>query len=350
VSRRPVQVAVVGGGASGALVAARLLDASIAAPVAVRVVEPGPGLGSGVAYGTDDPDHLLNVRASGMTADPSRPDDFVHWASARGLPGDPGAFHRRSDYRRYLGDHLAAAADGATAGTLEHARATVESLRREGGRWVLGLDRGGPLSADAVVLATGNPPPGVPSGLVALDGGPGWVPDPWRRGALELPADRRRVLLVGTGLTMVDVAATLARDPDRELVAVSRRGELPRPHVVDQPQRPVPVITPGDADLDLDEVRARVDGCIAAGEDWRDVVDALRPYANVVWLHLSPADRRRFLTDVAGWPRQQQPRSTVCGRRAGWSSDPASRWPCSPAGAPGWSRWRTAPTWPWTPS
>lgn len=294
-----MQVAVVGGGASGVLVAARLLDASIAASVVVRVVEPAAGLGSGVAYSTDDPDHLLNVRASGMTADPSCPDDFVRWAVDRGLSGDPNAFHRRRDYRRYLADHLAVAATGAAAGALEHVRATAESLRREGGSWVLGLDHGRPLRADAVVLATGNPPPGVPASLLGLGGASGWVSDPWRRGALELPTEWRRVLLVGTGLTMVDVAVTLARDPGRELVAVSRRGELPRAHVVDQRQRPVAIVSPGGADVDLDTLRARVDERIAEGEDWRDVVDALRPWVNAVWLHLSPADRRRFLTDTA---------------------------------------------------
>jgi uncharacterized NAD(P)/FAD-binding protein YdhS len=122
----PVEVVVIGGGASGVLVASRILDATRARPARVRIVEPGD-LAAGVAYGTNDPDHLLNVRAAGMSADPSHPGELVEWAAARGL-GDRDTFIPRREYRRYLREHLAAAAAAAPARGLAHARDTAQSI------------------------------------------------------------------------------------------------------------------------------------------------------------------------------------------------------------------------------
>lgn len=289
---------MVGGGASGLLVAARLLDASFARPVRVRIYDPSPGLGRGVAYGTEDPGHLLNVRSSGMTADPSRPDDFADWARAR-LGAGRDDFVPRRAFRSYLVDHLDEAACRAASGAADHERAVVSTVRSDGTAWLLGLNGGAPVRADAVVLATGNPAPGVPAALRPLAGRPGWVPDPWAPGALAGLAGRRRVMCIGTGLTMVDVVLTATRDPGVEVVAVSRRGELPRRHTTTQPQLSVPVVTSGDERLSLDDVVARIDDAVAAGHDWRDVIDSVRPWANSVWQHLDDDDRQRFLDGSA---------------------------------------------------
>ena len=82
----PVTVLIVGGGASGVLTAARIMDATGARPARVIVVEPNERLAAGVAYSTEDTEHLLNVRASGMSADPSDPDELVRWIAERGQP------------------------------------------------------------------------------------------------------------------------------------------------------------------------------------------------------------------------------------------------------------------------
>ena len=64
-SDRPT-VAVIGAGFSGLLTALRLL----LAPEGPRVVliEKGPRFGRGAAYSTASPHHLLNVRATNMSA------------------------------------------------------------------------------------------------------------------------------------------------------------------------------------------------------------------------------------------------------------------------------------------
>ncbi len=299
-----LQVAIVGGGASGVLTAARLMDATSARPARVQLLDPSPRLAAGVAYGTDDPDHLLNVRASGMSADPSRPDDLVEWICARGA-GDADTFVPRRDYRAYLLDHLDRAVQAAPAGTFEHRRERVVGLARRDGRVELRTDADERVLVDRVVLALGNSAPGVPESLRGLSGAAGWIPDPWAAGALTRVAPAERILLVGTGLTMVDVAITLGRDGHGSMTALSRQGLLPRRHLAIQAHRPIRVIDlerDGRDVLALQErLRARmVDGVGREypDEDWREVIDAVRPFANALWRRFDTTQRRVFLSEV----------------------------------------------------
>lgn len=299
------RIAIVGGGASGTLVAARILDASHARPVHVTIVDPAEQLGAGIAYGTDDPDHLLNVRASGMSADPSDPDDLLRWAR-RECDAGPDTFVARRDFRRYLQEHLQHARDHAADAELEVVRDVAWSLTVDPGRCELGLGSGASVFAERVVLAIGNPPPGIPPSLDELDGARGWVPDPWAPDALRRIEDAQDILLVGTGLTMVDVAITLGRQdvPGRRMIALSRHGLVPAAHLVHQQVRPLDVI---DLSRDGDDVRrlsARLRAQTVEGvgrqyddEDWREVVDAVRPFANALWQRFDDVQRRIFLTE-----------------------------------------------------
>jgi uncharacterized NAD(P)/FAD-binding protein YdhS len=303
-STPPVRVLIVGGGASGVLTAARIMDATSARPAHVLLVEPNPRLAAGVAYSTEDPEHLLNVRASGMSADPSDPTELVRWIAERGQD-DPDTFVPRRDYREYLVDHLERAVAAAPDGTLEvrDDRVTGIALTDDGGCRVE-LASGTTELVDHVVLAIGNPPPAVPPPLDQLAGHPAWVPDPWAPGALERCRDAHDIVLVGTGLTMVDVAITLGREcpPPARMVAFSRNGLLPTAHVARQPHRPISVIDLERDSVDVcalaDRVRARTvdgEGTEYPDEDWREVIDAIRPYANALWRRYDREQQARFL-------------------------------------------------------
>ena len=93
-------VAIVGGGASGALVAINALR--LGGPsLRVEAIEPTPEIGRGIAYGTTADEHLLNVPASGMSAFPDEPNHFLEWASV-----DEGVFVPRHSYGTYLQELL----------------------------------------------------------------------------------------------------------------------------------------------------------------------------------------------------------------------------------------------------
>jgi len=273
-------VAVVGGGCSGVLVARELLRCS---DVGVELVEPGE-LGGGIAYGAARPWHLLNSRAGAMSADPDDPGHFVRWAGTV-----PEAFRPRAEYGRYLRSVLEEAA-------VEHpGRLRVRPGRATaiGADATVSLAEGGVIRADDVVLAAGGPAVSrqeVPHSR--------YVADPWLPGALDgLPADRP-VLLIGTGLTAVDVALTLTADAPRTapVVAVSRRGLLPLTHTA---AASPPTAPPLDDCVTLRDVVRAVRAAAGEAGDWRPIVDGLRPYLDELWTALTPAERDAFLRHLA---------------------------------------------------
>src|SRR5436305_10185586 len=152
------------------------------------------------------------------------------------------------------------------------------------------------LTADAVVLALGNPPPGPPDGLDPdLLGSEHYVGDPWAWSG-SAGGIRGDVLLIGSGLTAIDVALTIIdSEPDARLFALSRHGLLPRQHGAASPARPeaaAPVGTPAQV---LAQVRRR------ATSDWRGAIDDLRPHVHTIWRSWTIAARRRFLRPLRPW-------------------------------------------------
>ncbi len=146
---RRFRIGIVGGGASGTLLATRLLSAAPSG-VEIVVIEPRPALGQGVAYGTDDPWHRLNVPARDDQRAPGgpgpvpalgrRPGRRVRPAAqVRGVPGRPPG-HRAAPARR---------PGSTTCGPPRpRSRPTVEGL-------AISLDGAPALVVDAAVLATG---------------------------------------------------------------------------------------------------------------------------------------------------------------------------------------------------
>lgn len=288
------RVLVVGAGFSGLLTAIHLLAR---AEVEVVLVERAEAFGRGAAYATGNPEHLLNVRLGNMSAFPDRPDHLQRWLEATGRdPGHDG-FIARGVYGDYLQALLAEAA-GAGGARLRLVHGEAIDLRPEADGWLVYLQEGGQARADAVVLAPGNLEPLTPPGLDArLLTGRRYVADPWR-GAADLPHEARRVLLIGTGLTMVDVALAL-RAPGRRITALSRRGLLPRAHA---PAGPIAAAPPsrgywgGDPATVLRRLRRR-----ARDGDWRVAMDEVRHAARDIWRGWTPGERAAALRHLRPW-------------------------------------------------
>lgn len=286
---RTETTAVVGGGCAGVLVAGHLVHGS---EQNVVLIDPSPQLGTGVAYGSAAPWHLLNSPAAAMSADATRPQDFLEWLRRGGKTAVPGDFVPRTVY----GDYLRATLDqAATGGRLQVRRSEVLNVAPRDDEVQLAFDAGADTRVDHVVLALGNPAATAVKGLApGLHDHPGYVGDPWLPGALDHIDPAAPTLLVGAGLTAVDVAASLARTArTAPLTAVSRRGLLPRTHL--PPALAGPKLDRALQARTLRELlrafRARLD----EAEDWRSVMDGLRGQTNSLWSALSLEDQRRFL-------------------------------------------------------
>src|SRR5579875_2889000 len=171
-------VAVIGAGFSGLLTALRLLSEPDGPNV--RLVEKRGAFGRGAAYSTLDPEHLLNVRASNMSALPEDPAHFVRWLAEQGHGGTESLFVRRNLYGDYLQSMIQAAVEAAPAGRFLLELDAATALEREGGRWRVSLAMGRRFLADAVVIAVGNLPPGAAPGFdEAATEHPAYCADPW---------------------------------------------------------------------------------------------------------------------------------------------------------------------------
>lgn len=301
--RGRLRVAVVGGGAAGVLTALHLFEHAKGEELELTLLDRGDRFGPGVAYGTSDPLHLLNVPAVRMGALAGRGEHFHEWLTSRGEEVGPGDFVRRGLYGDYLGELLERL--GAAVGARRLRRVGGEAValerRRHGRELSLRLADGCRIDADKVVLALGPPPPADPVDVPADLLGHGYVRDPWRAGALDAARGSDSVLVVGTGLTMVDIALSLAsgRGGPRVL-ALSRHGLVPRRHRTGLTQiEPFELpIASGELQPVIAATLARIGEVEERGGDWRDVVDSMRPRIPAVWRSLRLGEKRRFLGDL----------------------------------------------------
>ena len=186
------------------------------------------------------------------------------------------------------------------------------------------LDDGRALRADSVVLATGHPLPADPLARWLPSDAQRYVRDPWCTAALDGIGAEDSVLLLGTGLTMVDTALSLAARGHRGRIdALSRRGLLPRAHA------PVVQLLPRDLHEELERgvargnlrcalraVRRAVAAAEARGLGWQCVIDALRSRTSALWDQLAAGDRRRFVERASSLLGRAPPPTASCHGRS----------------------------------
>jgi uncharacterized NAD(P)/FAD-binding protein YdhS len=308
-SERAATVLVVGGGFSGSMAAAQILRRARDTGAAVKVVlvERRGAIGEGVAYGTRETCHLLNVPAGRMSAWPDRPDDFVHWATRRHRNVDPSEFLPRPWYGEYVRETLLTTAHGASSSA--ELTVVLDEVRRiarhPAGGWMVHLGREPSVRADAVVLAIGHRPPHDPVGLRWSGPRTRYISDPWRPFAVNPVGPDDPVLILGSGLTGVDTVLSLAEQTRRApITLLSRSGLVPQAHAA-PPAPPVAlhslvarwIAAPGgvQAAMLLRELRRQIRALGPKQGDWRSVVDGLRPHTAALWQAMPASERRRFL-------------------------------------------------------
>ena len=318
-SIRNADVLIIGGGLSGTMLAVQLLRQP--GQRHVLVIEPRAELGRGEAYSAVELGHTLNGNAARMSVDPDNADDLTQWLTdyigAGGWPESDQQhvpiselFPPRGIFGVYAQQRLAEA-KALSASTVEHVRGEVIDLQVDEAATLLTLDNGQQLRGTYAVLATGmfpaaRTPQTESSGLNAA------AVDPWDVQAMTHIDPQSTVLIIGSGLTMVDAVVSLEQAGHRGPIEIfSRHGLLP--HVRRQPPSWEDFLA-ADHSLRsprqlLREVRRQCRIAQAQGIDWQAPLDTVRAHIGRLWSQADEREKRQFVRHVRPWWESHHHRS-----------------------------------------
>ncbi|SDI21282.1 Uncharacterized NAD(P)/FAD-binding protein YdhS [Pseudomonas flavescens] len=294
---------IVGAGFSGVAAAAQILR-SAGTKLRIILVNRTRVMARGLAYGTNSPLHLLNANVGKMSALDDDPEDFLRFCKSRHLNVESTSYVSRSLYGNYLNDVLDRAERLNPGVQLSRIVAEVIQVQPCGDGARLTLSDGCTLEADHVVLAFGNFPPADCCNLNKTLHPQTYAHDPWSPPLCLASDPDTAVLLIGSGLTAVDLALQLVQKGHRGPIhLLSRRGLLPLGH---PPEAIAPLCAPvhlgrGSPRQLMATLRKRVKEHQRRGGDWRAVVDSLRPWVQKLWGAMDTPQQRQFLRHVQPW-------------------------------------------------
>lgn len=297
------RITIIGGGASGTLVAANLLRDAGDRPLEVNLVERRPAVGRGVAYSTDDDVHVLNVPAGRMGAFPDDVGHFHRWLAGQGLEFGVDDFVPR----RLFGEYLRSVLDAARNDKPKPVRFNLfeddaaDIILQEGKAQVT-FGSGDHIYSEMVVLAFGNFLPPHPSvSDLSFVTHPKYFRDPWAKGVFPSIGKEDEVLIVGTGLSMVDVVLKLTGDGhEGKINALSTRGLLPAVHQLGYSYPDFSKELIGMTRItDMFKVVRQHISKAGSDSNWRAVIDSLRPATQRLWRSLPVSEKRYFMQHLS---------------------------------------------------
>ena len=294
-------IAVIGCGFSGLSVLAALVR-KLEKPCHITIYDPSSRPGLGKAYSTQDPAHLLNVRAAAMGAYEGEDGDFLAWLKEHhASDSDPSSFMPRALYGRYLDVVFAKAIRDAQSKShrvfIVHEK--VKDVTRSQNQLAVHAADDTKIY-DAVIVANGNSRPRHPQLGMGVADHKGWWASPYKSERWPDIQRAGHIVILGSGLSMIDALVTLKRESyDGDVTVLSPHARIPHPHAAQG--------TPFSwAEDDIDAVRSvrdfvRVVRLHSDRADWRDVLDGMRPYSNLIWRGFTAQERKRARRYMHMW-------------------------------------------------
>lgn len=294
-------IAIIGAGYSGLSLALYLYYFSDA-PLDIFICDNKNNLFLGAAYSSTNPSHLLNVEAEKMSAYDFQPDHFVAWL--RNNPDFLNCLAPIDIAKQYVprviyGHYLKSLATcfqkpspaGVNVKIIPH---PVIAINKENNFASLALGNGHNIAAHQVILAYGNLPP---SNIFFANTVAHTIANPWNTNAIKAVPANAPVVIIGSGLTMVDTVLSLLDQQHRgKIYAVSRRGLLPATHqTIHQPFPLHAEEIPKNLKQLIRYLRNKSEAFMETGGDWRAVINSLRPYTQLLWQQFTVVEKKRFL-------------------------------------------------------
>ena len=294
---KDVCIGIIGGGASGTLTALKLLQ-KLNVPAQIYLIEKRrEATFRGNAYSSQLEYEPLNVQAGRMSLYNTQPDDFFNWLKNNKQVGSQTEITKDSFVsRRWFGDYLTERIAQAVKQS-PHARLTIVTdeaneinFDAKDENYQLVFKSGRIINADYLIFATGNEAPADvfnPGEIAGLNGH--YVSNPWAINPLDRIKSDEDVLVIGTGLTMVDHVVSLQKRGHRgKIFCFSRNGYLPLPHV-ETPRHYALRLNKEERSLTgiFSEIRKHVAEDAQKNIPWQNTMDAMRGNMSAMWKLLS---------------------------------------------------------------
>jgi uncharacterized NAD(P)/FAD-binding protein YdhS len=308
-SDKTLEIAIVGAGFSGIMTAYHLIkDAS--SPISIHIINPPHTFGRGAAYSTQTLKHLLNVPAAKMSALHDDPNHFLNWIhqlpqyNAVNKDTLGKTFLPRKLYGDYFNSLWKEALENKRADTqVEFIHDVATDIDKKDGRYQIQLQSTAPISADTVVLATGNETPSNPSiPNEAFFQSKSYVQNPWLTDVTARVKAGQNILILGNGLTMVDLIISIMStgykgqihtlSPSGFAVLPHRHNHLEYKDFVNELTEPYKL-----NDI-YSKFRKHHRLLYKVGLSVEPLVDSLRPLTHKIWGALSLADKKTFIKDL----------------------------------------------------
>jgi len=291
--------AIIGGGLSGALCIIELMR-NAKNPLTINLFEKNSNqLFKGVAYSSSLSHQLLNVPASHMSVLHDQPDHFINWYEKRVNSIDRDSFVSRHIFGSYVAETLRATVSSFPEHKLNIVHENVVDVKRDTKGYSVITKKDISFFANSVILCTGNFPPsdvvGISEQILKYEK---YVSHPWSGFKIQSIDNNDEVLLIGSGLTMVDQVLSLIKNGHQgQITVISRRGFLPLTHGQTKAIEfnALPDLNESDINNVLRWFRNELKNAAIQDTDWRSVVNALRDFTTPIWSALSTESKQRFL-------------------------------------------------------
>jgi uncharacterized NAD(P)/FAD-binding protein YdhS len=296
------EITIIGGGFSGAMLVVNMLKEN--KPVHIRIIEKDKRVGYGLAFSAIKDYHLLNVPAHVMGAFPDDTKHFVHWLKSKNIETPPFCHVPRKLYGEYINELFEEQLKTCKQNQkVEIITDEAENIFLKQGKAEVRLKSGTSFLTGKVVLAIGHFPPGHPrSKDRTFIESKRYFQDPW-----SVPLDKEfrssdKILVIGSGLTMIDTVLSLYYNGFKgKIFSFSNHGYIP---FVNQPSVVYPSIykeiMEHDNILDIFKtVRKHMRLAEEKGIGWRAVLDSFRYQNQEIWLSLPFEEKKKFLKHLS---------------------------------------------------
>ena len=302
---------IVGNGLSGLLVTANLIN-DTTTPLYIRLFDVNTSNGKGIAYSTKNKNHLLNVTVEKMSAFYDDHLHFFNWVNSQDEYSviDPEVLLKSYLPRKVYGQYI----DHIYAETIQKAQ-FKECIIQEINERVIDLSltnnafscvtENNTYDAEFSVLATGNNLPRNPNlEEKAFVFNPNYFQNPWGESFTKTPKTDFPFLIIGNGLTMVDTAISLVNNNIKnKIISISPNGYGILPHRGNNTNYTSPLLSDENFHkkslleivcfINKERKKMRKLGLSA-----ESLIDAIRPRAQKIWMHLSVNEKQYFLSKL----------------------------------------------------